>query len=491
MQSDRCSWRRIPLALSFFSVLLNSFAVQTWHVSPSGSDTNPGSSSQPFREIRRALQDVAAGDEILIQDGSYLGFTLDSINGASNAPITLRAAGTNAVILKTTDRSDNRDTIFIVDSSYVTVDGLRSFGANRAALRIQGGEHVTVRNCVFGNNSTWGILTGHSPDLLIEFNECFGSETQHGIYVANSADRPVVRGNRCYNNYASGIQLNADVHTPPGDGIITGALIEKNVIFNNGRGGGGGLNLDGVQDSIIRNNLLFTNHASGIIFFQIDGAEGPRGNQILNNTIVQASDGRWALGIKQTTGTNIVRNNILLSRNTARGGLEFASAADAASTGTDYNLVNYVTLNEGDSRLTLAQWQIQGQDLHSRTGALASVFVNDVAGNFLLKTNSPAVDAALPLPLVGVDLDGLPRPFGPAPDIGCYEQSPLRLLWSERPGGLHLELSGGAGSIYQLQSSTNLSDWEPVLTATRMHHGIQLDLESVGSEKFFRAATDP
>jgi hypothetical protein len=36
------------------------------------------------------------------------------------------------------------------------------------------------------------------------------------------------------------------------------------VIYGNGEKGGSAINCDGVQDSLIRNNLLYGNHASGI-----------------------------------------------------------------------------------------------------------------------------------------------------------------------------------------------------------------------------------
>jgi hypothetical protein len=191
------------------------------------------------------------------------------------------------------------------------------------------------------------------------------------------------------------------------------------------------MNLDGVQDSGIRNNLLFTNHASGIILFQIDGAEGPRGNWIYHNTIDQAANGRWSLGLKQTTGTNFVRNNVLYNRHSFRGGLQFGDTMDAASNDTDYNIVNYITTDDVDSRLSLAQWQTMGHDLHSRTGAVATLFVDAAGGNYLVEANSPAVNVAQPLPGAAADLDGLPRPCGPAPDIGCCKQCPWRS--SSRP----------------------------------------------------------
>jgi len=474
-----------------FALVPAATAGQTFYVAPSGNDTNSGTQVKPFREIRKALTVVLPGDTILVADGGYLGFDWDTISGSNGAPIAIRATGSNAVVNPTTDRSDNRDTIFINDSSYVIVDNFRSFHANRAALRIEGGDHVTIRNCVFGDNSFWGILTGHSPDLLIENNECYGSSNQHGIYVANSADRPVVRGNRCHNNAGSGIQLNADVNTPPGDGIITEALIENNLIYDNGRSGGGGLNLDGVQDSIIRNNLLYTNHASGIILFQIDGAEGPRGNQILHNTIDQAPDGRWALGIKQTTGTNFVRNNILLNRHSFRGGLQM-DTNDVKYVDSDYNVLSIITTNDGDTTLTLAQWQANGHDTHSITGALATVFVDVNAGNYLLKTNSPAVNAAVPLADMTNDFDGNPRPFGVAPDIGCYELSPLSLrLMPLANGTLLLQMNGGAGKVYQIDTSLGLMSWSNLSSMVRSNRPLTITVTNGATQRFYRGSYTP
>ena len=55
--------------------------------------------------------------------------------------------------------------------------------------------------------------------------------------------------------------MNGDVSLG-GDGIISNALVENNVIYDNGLGGGSGINCDGVQDSVIRNNLIYNAHAS-------------------------------------------------------------------------------------------------------------------------------------------------------------------------------------------------------------------------------------
>jgi parallel beta-helix repeat protein len=395
-------------------------AGNTFHVAASGDDDNDGSPARPFRQIRRALAAAGPGDTVLVADGDYLGFDLTNVNGTAAAPLVVRATGANANVLPTTDRADNRDTIHVSFSTHVVVEGLRSANANRAAMRVNQSHHVTVRGCVFGNNARWGLFTNHSDDLLIENNECFGSGLEHGIYVSNSGDRPVVRGNRLHDNRGAGVQLNADL-SAGGDGIISGALIERNVVYNNGAGGGGAINLDGVHDSVVRNNLLYNNHSTGITNFRQDGAEGPRGMQILHNTIDMPADGRWALLFNSTTGRSVVRNNVLYNRHPFRGGLLFTSAADAANTDSDYNVLDRVSTDDGSTRLTLAQWRAQGRDPHSLSATPVALFADDAARDYRLKAGSPAVNAGETLAGVAADIEGRARPLSSSSDIGCYE----------------------------------------------------------------------
>jgi len=429
---------------------------------------NSGSQAAPFRQIRKAISVEIPGDTVLVADGSYLGFDVDGMVGTPSAVFTIRAQGSGAVVTATTDRSDNRDTIHVLFSSYVVLDGLRSFNANRAAVRIDQADHVTVRNGVFGNNATWGIFTDFSDDLLLENNECYASGTQHGIYVSNSGDRPVVRGNRVHDNAGCGIQLNADL-SQGGDGLITGALIENNIAWNNGTAGGSAINLDGVQSSIVRNNLLYNNHASGIACFQIDGAAGPSGMQILNNTVDMASNGRWALLFKSSTGVNTVRNNILYNRNTAHGGIVFGDSNDVANTDSDYNILDAVSPDDGGTRVTLAAWQAAGHETHSLSATLVSLFVNPGMDYHLLPT-SPAVDHGTALANVPFDLEGHSRPAGAGFDIGCYEYvaptptslytvTPCRIVDTRNPNGPYggPALSAGADRTFVVANQCGIS----------------------------------
>jgi Right handed beta helix region len=150
------------------------------------------------------------------------------------------------------------------------------------------------------------------------------SVAEHGIYVSNSGDRPVIRRNHVWGNSGNGIHMNADL-SQGGDGLITGAVVEANVIHGNGRTGGSGINGDGVQGSRIVNNILYDNHASGISLYRIDGAQGSRNNLVAHNTIVQAADGRWAINIQNASTGNRVVNNILLSLHSFRGAIAISS----------------------------------------------------------------------------------------------------------------------------------------------------------------------
>src|SRR5262245_56079440 len=117
--------RRLGLCALVAALVVASWPVararaagSTYHVAASGSDGSDGSEGAPFRQVRRALQAAVPGDTILVADGSYLGFDVANVAGTEAFPLTIRATGSNAVVTPTSDRDDNRDTIFITYCSY-------------------------------------------------------------------------------------------------------------------------------------------------------------------------------------------------------------------------------------------------------------------------------------------------------------------------------------------------------------------------------------
>jgi hypothetical protein len=308
------------------------------------------------------------------------------------------------------------------------VDGLTIQNATRAAVRIDNSHHVTVRNCTFANNTTWGLFTDFSDYATVENCESYGAAEEHGIYISNSSDYPTIRGNRLHHNNGCGLHMNGDA-SMGGDGIISYALVENNIIYENGTGGGSGINMDGVANSVVRNNLLYNNHASGISLYQIDGGSGSHDNRVLNNTIVMASNGRWGINIPNTNDTNNkLFNNIIYNYHSWRGSITIGSPT-LSGFESDYNVVmDRFSTDDGDTRITLAQWQALGYDQHSIIATPSQLFVNTSAADYHLVPGSPAIDKGTLLNDVPTDLEGTPRPSGTAYDIGAYEFQPALVL---------------------------------------------------------------
>jgi hypothetical protein len=392
---------------------------ETYYVATTGTDgPGCGTVGSPCRTIQYATALVEQGDTVLINPGTYTGGITVDTSGTASEPITFQANGAGVVI---EGSGGERDAFFITWADYVVVEGLTIQHADRAGMRIDNAHHVTVRDCTFADNGTWGLFTDFSDYTTVENCESYGAEDEHGIYISNSSDYPTIRGNRLHHNNGCGLHMNGDI-SMGGDGIISYALVEGNVVYENGYGGGSGINMDGVTNSLVRNNLLYDNHASGISIYQIDGGSGSHDNRVLNNTVIMPSDGRWGINIPNTVDTNNkLFNNIVYNYHSWRGSITIASPT-LSGFESDYNvLMDRFSVDDGNSRINFAQWQALGYDAHSVLATPAELFVDVSADDYHLKAGSPAINAGTFLGDVTDDLEGNPRPVGPTHDAGAYE----------------------------------------------------------------------
>lgn len=401
-------------------LISSSVPAADFYVAPDGDNGNPGTLAEPWATLQHAAGQLQPGDALRIRAGNYAGMQLTT-SGTAVSPIRIGPYGNELVVIDA-DNPTTPDGINLEGASHVIVEGLRIEGTTRAGIRAVLCEQVTIRNNEVVDNGRWGIFTGFCDDLLIHDNRASGSIDEHGIYVSNSGDRPIIRDNVIFDNNANGIHANGDI-SQGGDGIISEAVIERNIIYSNGDAGGSAINLDGVQDSVIRNNLIYATHASGISLFRIDGGEPSINNQVLNNTVLVASDGRWALNIQNASVGNQAFNNILYSAHGFRGSIDIdADALDGFE--SDYNLVmDRFTTDGGDSVMNLAEWQsLTGHDLSSAVSMPELIFVDPGTDDYHPAPEGPAVDAGLILGDVTDDLNGNPRPAGASHDIGAYER---------------------------------------------------------------------
>jgi len=315
----------------------------------------------PDTELPSVVKRLGPGDTLVLGPGKYSkGLVLDGLRGTAAAPIGIE--GTGAAIVAASER----DGILVRDCAYLTLSGLTVRQAQRAGILVSGSQHVTVRNCRITGNGRWGIQTCLSDFVTVTGCEVSGSGREHGIYFSTT-DHPTVRDCRVHHNAGCGVHLNGD-KGEGGDGMITGALIEKNEIYENGRKGGAAINMDGVEKSTIRGNLIRDNYAGGITCFVEDAARAGSGNRVINNVVrFRDGEGRYALQLLgDVSGIRVQGNTLACGRGPV---LEVDKVSMFGLSSDNNRFFAYGrrgVVGIGDERFTLKQWRkMAGQDRRS------------------------------------------------------------------------------------------------------------------------------
>ena len=368
-------------------------------------------SGQEYSTIQAASDAAVAGDVVYVYNGAYAGWRITGasghVSGTASAPIAFQAQS-SAVQITTPNSDGNGVTVNLVD--YVIINGFTITGMTNFGIDVVECQSCQILNNTVSNSGQSNILTGFAYGVLIQGNTTFGAGgTQHGIYVSNSArtlDVPVVRGNTSYSNSGAGIQFNGDCfttdHNGQTDGMISGALVENNIIHDNT---GPAFSLINLSDSILRNNITYNTSSSGNYKLADDGCGyGSNRNLIVNNTMVSLASGSTAgVRILPPGVGNVIYNNIIVTTGF------YCVMDDTASACTNGNEGNYY----------LAGLQ------KTPTQAASGIFVNYAGYNFALASGSPAIAAGVASWLSylapATDLLGSIRPYGSGYDLGAYQ----------------------------------------------------------------------
>ncbi len=261
------------------------------YLATDGSDTNPGTLSQPFATFAKAVTVLNPGDLLYVRAGTHTGPWTMTKSGSLSQPIAISAyPGESPVVTvpAPANQAALQDVIALNSCSYVTIHGLEvigsigSFSADPTAPRTQTG--IIVHNAGTGhqflNNrihkcAHCGIKDEQAiaTDLLIEGNDIYdcGVNTlqDHGIYLPSGGH--IVRGNCLFRNCAWGIHLYA----APAE-----LVVYNNFTFENGKAG----ILQAGADGVFAFNVSLRDGTAG----NWGGAlwlfnSGCTGNQFLNN----------------------------------------------------------------------------------------------------------------------------------------------------------------------------------------------------------------
>lgn len=410
-----------------------------------GADVVPVSDAQALRE---AIQEAAAGDEIVLAPGAYL-LTANlacAAPGSASAPIVVRAATPRSVLI----RFDALEG-FRVLAPHWRFSGLDIEGACAAddacehAFHLAGDADFTVIrdnvvrdfNAQIKSNGDGG---GAFPDdVLVEGNQLYDTRARQTANPVTKIDvvggrRWVVRSNtiRDYQKGAGdGISYAAFLKGNSRDGVF-----ERNLVICEDQTTGGtrlGLSLGGGgtgaqfceegdcttehQDGVLRNNLILRCPDVGIYLNRAARSE------VHHNTLYDTS----GIDVRFATASADLRNNLLSGAIRNRDG--------ATSTGAG-NLA-------GVALASFADWFLAPDD-----------------ADFRLADGAAIVDAGVAAPLATDDFCGTARADG-APDLGAVEYG-AGSCDTRVGGGLYVPEASGSGAALAALLALGLRQRRPV-----------------------------
>ena len=247
---------------------------------------------------------LQAGDTVNVEPGSYAGFIFgwdspnsglySSISGTATKPITIQADPSFArgsVVISSRCSKTEVGIDLEPGCDYVVIKGFNVVGTGGIAtygIKVTGNNDQVINNIVHDiSDATAGIHDNGGNNALIQGNEVYnigGTNTRgHAMYVADND------GTRIIENYLHDCECIG--YTSMVTQTWCRTYLLRNIIANNGDNA---INADGLQNSLIQNNLIYGYSRTGIVLYQ-DCSSGPgKNNVFVNNTIVSTKSGAGA-----------------------------------------------------------------------------------------------------------------------------------------------------------------------------------------------------
>jgi parallel beta-helix repeat protein len=387
------------------SVTSTSAKRKSYYVTTSGNDANPGTESQPFRTLNRAVKLLRPGDVLYVKSGTYEESLFNAIPGGKSwrRPVTVAAYPGHSVTIRPKAGSSRVLHFEGVEKKYIVVDGfiLDAVNVSHDAIKITYGNprdaasRIRIRNSEVKNAPRQGILVTEGSDgnefsnLRVHHNGT--TDHDHGLYIGS--DSNLIEGCQVYSHFGYGIHVYNATSEKPDSNTVKGNTVHDNQQT--------GIGVFGGSNNNVYNNLIYKNNNVGIT------TKSP-GSHIYNNTLYNNRE----IGIYVETSDAIIANNIS-SRN---AGFGIYIGPSSSNIRINNNLLSGNTnsnLDDSTGRAALAN-NLVGNSYDPK-------FADVSAFDFRLTTGSPAIDAGASVSDLLTDLSGIARPKGRGYDIGAYE----------------------------------------------------------------------
>jgi MYXO-CTERM domain-containing protein len=414
--------RSLTTAMLTFTLLFGSGAKATTHTVKPGDD------------LVGVLKQLAAGDEVIVQPGTYQtsGFLEVTWKGTAQQPIVIRAATGGRPTIKGIP-SENVINIY---GSFFTFKGFEITGGSHG-LRLGDVDHATFEDLLIQGNGDVG-LSCNMPGKL--------------------CDALTIR--KCEIHKTGGMGEGMYLGCNNAGCVFRNSVVEQNYVHDLGGAQGDGIEIKtGSYGNIVRDNVIVNANYPAITLYGFAAGAGKKDNIVERNLIWGTVDN----GI-QVVGQIIVRNNIIV--NAGANGIH-----SKASQGHDphhVTIVNNTVHGAGNACLKTNNWSGQQSQLAANNalycpgkkamditgGAPAATFAKNVVlgsvnissgtitgasvaadlGNpaqkvFYPPAGSKLVDAAEAKHAPADDFDGTPRPAQNV-DVGAYERTGAAPKWT-------------------------------------------------------------
>ena len=391
-------------ATATLSLTVNTTSSVSFYVATTGSDSNSGTISSPWRTIQHAANSVQAGDTVFVRAGTYNESVNIPISGSASAgPVIFQSyPGENAIIDGTgLTPSGSQGLINISSQSYVTIEGfeIRNYQTSSASVVPAGiwvsgaGSHIQILNNRIHNIVTTAETTGNAFGVAI-----YGTDsttpldtvtfTGNEVYALRTGNSESVTFNGNVTNFSI---LNNMVHDNDNIGIdaigfegtssnpatdyARNGLISGNTVYNisaiNNPGEGNqydadGIYVDGGSQIIIERNLVYSNDLNIEVASEHSGHVASyvtvRNNLVYFGNSVGISIGGYASNVGGTDHCTIVNNTLYEN--------------DAKNTGSgEFQVQYYATNNVFENNIVYAN--SQGLLINGYTNSEANPVVVD------------------------------------------------------------------------------------------------------------------